>query len=559
MAFCTNCGTQVPDGTKFCPGCGQKLAVKASAADVRQADADQAAQSPDSAPQQSYTPPVQQSYPPPVQQSYTPPVQQGYSTQPGYASASNAPKQKKPLHKKTLLLIGGAALLVIIAVILIIVLGGKGKNAIANDPNLGVYNAKTASMLGMDMNVTDLFQNGFSIELKANGKCVINADGTKGGGKWTLAGDAFHVEGGGLDCSGTLQAGILTLENVLGTGIALGFEKEGGYTAPAAGSDVLTPLQQQWNGTWFGCLCVSESTGDYAAIPSDFYDVYMTVNVDGQGRGSLGVYLDGAKAAFAIADCQAKETGLYATGGTLAGGVRVNTDNWTLLPMPDYPDQYTMNDAIGDGDSLFHFSLFMKKWGGSWQAEIDSGLAITPPSVAWYETAIASREQPPTSGGGASSDGAASTQSGSPTGGDYAFAGPTATYDCGTDGRLLFTYPTDEFTFDNYWEKLETLDESLSISFMLDWNEGEIQADLDRFNSFSDFDGFSLEKLTVAGYEATRMTYSDSLGYTVETLIDFGTSVGEYRGVRVIVISYNSFDECTSAVVEAIIASIQAK
>ena len=25
MAFCTNCGAQLSDGTKFCPDCGQKI------------------------------------------------------------------------------------------------------------------------------------------------------------------------------------------------------------------------------------------------------------------------------------------------------------------------------------------------------------------------------------------------------------------------------------------------------------------------------------------------------------------------------------------------------
>ena len=30
MKFCTNCGTQVPDTSKFCPGCGQKIEIPAA-------------------------------------------------------------------------------------------------------------------------------------------------------------------------------------------------------------------------------------------------------------------------------------------------------------------------------------------------------------------------------------------------------------------------------------------------------------------------------------------------------------------------------------------------
>lgn len=534
MAFCTSCGTQIPAGTKFCPACGQKIeTAESAAATVRPAPICDAPTEPtqneqlkqeaavQGSYQSSYTPPTEQSNTPPAQQSaqqhsyqaqeqqsYTPPTeqsyepqsgyQQNYSAQPAYAPANNMPKQKKPMNKKTLAIIGGMALVAIIAVVLIVVLGGKSDKAAVDDPNLGIYNAKTASMLGIDMNVADLFENGFSIELIANGKCVINADGTRGNGSWTLKGDTFHVNGGGLDCDGTLKAGVLTLEDVLGMGVTLGFEKEGGYTGAVSGASVgdagsLTPLQQQWNGTWFGCLYVSDATGDFAKIPSDSYDVYMTVNVDAQGKGTLNVYLNGADAAFACASCQAKESGLYATSGTIAGGASINANNWMFLPMPDYPDQYTMGDSIDDGDSLFNFTLFMKKWGNSWQAEIDSNFAITPPSVEWYETAIANGEQPPVGGSNASGGVTVPEQSSAPADSNPTSTGPTTTFDYGSDGMVVFTYPTDMFAYNDYWENLETSDGSVSISFMADWSESDVKADLDRFDSIAGSDDYSLE------------------------------------------------------------------
>ena len=56
MSFCGNCGAQIPDGTKFCPECGQKVAAQ----------------------QPVPAEPVQSAYEAPAQQSYTPPVQQSY-------------------------------------------------------------------------------------------------------------------------------------------------------------------------------------------------------------------------------------------------------------------------------------------------------------------------------------------------------------------------------------------------------------------------------------------------------------------------------------------------
>lgn len=590
MAFCTNCGTQVSDGTKFCPSCGQKIGGNepASPAASVQETPTAPVQKDESSPaealvqgvyQAAYTSPVQQKYTPPVQpqaqqqsyqapkQSYQAPSAQSAPAQPAYAAA---PKEKNPMNKKMLFIIGGVALVAILAVVLILVLGGKGDKAASADPNLGVYNATTAEMMGMEMAVSDFWEGGFTIELKSNGKCAMEIDGSKASGKWTLEGTDFHIKGGGLECDGTLSMGSLTLTNVLDMGITLGFEKEGGYTGTSSASVGTTngtsndgsaqnTLQQQWNGTWFGCLCINDATGDFSGIPSDFYDAYMTVNVDAQGKGTLNVYLSGVDAAFASASCEAYESGLNATDGMIAGGVSINVDNWTFLPMPDYPDQYAMGDVISDGDSLFDFSLFVKKWGTSWQAEIDSNFAIIPPSVAWYETAIANGEQPPLSGGNAPSGSTAPAQSGDQAGNGFDFSGPTATFDYGNDGMVVFTYPTDDFTYDEYWENLANEDQSLTISFMGDWSESDIQADLDRFESTAGSADYSLKKIKVAGYEATRMTYSDSMGYTVETLINFGTDANTYQGIRVIVVSYNSFDECVSDTVEAIIASVQVK
>ena len=104
-----------------------------------------------------------------------------------------------------------------------------GANA---DPNLGLYTATTAEMWGMEMGVGDLFGQGFTIELKANGKCALQVDGKKANGKWTLDGADFTVSGG-VDCSGTLSEGVMMLENVLGMGVQLKLVNEA-YQAPAA-------------------------------------------------------------------------------------------------------------------------------------------------------------------------------------------------------------------------------------------------------------------------------------------------------------------------------------
>ena len=99
-----------------------------------------------------------------------------------------------------------------------------------NDPNLGVYTAKTAEYSGITLNVDQFFEKGFTIELKSGGKCKLTADGESANGKWTLEGTKFHVNGGGIDCDGTLENGVMSIDY---DGVVFNLVNEA-YAAPAA-------------------------------------------------------------------------------------------------------------------------------------------------------------------------------------------------------------------------------------------------------------------------------------------------------------------------------------
>jgi len=101
-----------------------------------------------------------------------------------------------------------------------------GASVDTSDPNQGLWKATTGEMMGVSMDVTEFFGEGFTIELMSKGKCNLVADGKKAGGTWTLADDgAFTVKGGGIDCKGYLEDGSLVLENVMDMGLDLYFVK----------------------------------------------------------------------------------------------------------------------------------------------------------------------------------------------------------------------------------------------------------------------------------------------------------------------------------------------
>jgi hypothetical protein len=521
-------------GAKFCENCG----VPVNANSPVGASAEQSTQGDYTSPlhpQGSYTPPAQQSqgsYASPVQPQggYTLPVQpQGYAAQTSYAPTI-VPKSKKPVDKKVFIFGDAAVAMILIVMLLVSLLGGKGDQvAAAADLNLGIYNAVSAEMLDTEVPMSDFWEGGFSITLMEKGYCSIEIDGNKGSGKWTLAKDGtFQVKGSGIDCAGTLAGGVLVLENVLDMDISLTFEKAGGYPALETGSSAEqqgaasaepTDIQRQWNGTWYGCLSFADFEGQK-------HDAYMVVDVNADGIGTFTVYIAGSNAAFASAICEAEESGLYATRGEVIS-TEMNTYNWMFLPMPDYPDQYAMQDELADGEGYLNFALFMKIWGGSWQDEIDSDFAIIPPGVDSYTRAIENGEQPPYDNGtvNSSSDGAGIGQSDPPeqsaaptqTGEKSAFAGAheftLKTFMDNIETMLKLTVPDNGWCTKLYSGKLwvynvPTLDDAYSNSPRIQFETTEAVADFDFY--IDDFENLKvIESRIIGGIKMEGRTYKN--------------------------------------------------
>ena len=128
------------------------------------------------------------------------------------------------------------------------------------DPNSGMYEAVSAEMMGMAMDVSDIYENGVSFELKDGGKCEANMDGETAGMKWEVNGDSIHLKGGGVELDGTIGGGELVLENMLDMGVNMTFkctepahpellgETASGMSGAAASGNVLDRLKRAQNG-----------------------------------------------------------------------------------------------------------------------------------------------------------------------------------------------------------------------------------------------------------------------------------------------------------------------
>jgi len=332
------------------------------------------------------------------------------------APAAPAPKKAKEPKKGIakflpFILIGAAALLALFigAIVLVVSLvKGMGGAEVQVDPVLGVYDAVYAEMMGYEIVVQDIWADGVTIELKEKGKCVIELDGKESKGKWTLEDDGtFTVKGGKLDCSGTLEEGEMTLEDVMDMGVELTLLKEGyeypeieapedpGDPGVIADEGPLTEMQEKWNGTWYGVINFMECTGKYSEYDYMQYDAYMTVKLEEDGKGTMKLWTDPNLPAFAEATVEAYEDMLFTMEGSLLDG-EMDCNNWMFVPATDGTDRYVMPyDRIDDDDGdMYEYVIYMKKWGASWQDEMNNG-EVTPPYVEAYEEYIAGGMQAP--------------------------------------------------------------------------------------------------------------------------------------------------------------------
>jgi len=317
---------------------------------------------------------------------------------------------------------------------------GGGKQT---EPNTGLYKAMFAEMMDVEMKVTDIFAQGFTIELFDKGKCKMTIDGKSANGKWTLNGTDFTIKGGGLDCVGMLEEGAIYLLDVLGMGVDLVFYSDkllaeldemfadfGGYEAAMNGdfdwdedyeddydydSDYeYTDPVEDYDDTYGDSYNDYEDDADYGdydlegiTVPSSWYgliysealdytgDLWATINVTG-GMTYFEAYesieefyrYESAEDILPIMSMFIEEDYLY------LGVIPIADDEAWFLDHDIMEDEVWMFAGIPfDGLLMFDFEytdedgnvidveIFLRENGAPWDEEIDP----LPPSYEEYK------------------------------------------------------------------------------------------------------------------------------------------------------------------------------
>lgn len=310
-----------------------------------------------------------------------------------------------------------SAILIIVTMLVTSFLCGCGKDKGKGDPNLGLYIAKYGSMNGIELSVDDVFGQGFTIELKDKNKCEVFVDGDKASGKWSLDGDKFEFSAGGIECSGTLENGVIALNDVMGTGVDFTLinedykgtdskqtdgksdneEKSGsgpssfktGSEALASDDMFLSAEDKKWSGTWYGVISFDECTGAFEEQNECFYPVYMVVEFTVEDGGVFTIYDEDEK--FAEADFLIINDAITAVDGT-AFDQPMNANNYTFLSARTVENRIVMYDTIKGSSGTLDYTMTFKPWGVRWDES--EGLVYFDDIIAPYYKALDANEEP---------------------------------------------------------------------------------------------------------------------------------------------------------------------
>lgn len=419
MAFCQKCGAQLEDNYKFCNVCGAMVTAEqspvqpASEPEITPAAQNAApaadpwevtqALQPESepwnaAPQQSADPSrnAQQPQNAWAAQQQNPAYGGGY----GY---SQPPKKKS--NK------GCIIALIVVAVLVFAITAGAlafwliGRNSVTidpDDPNLGTYIGTTATMMGIDVNLTDILADGFVIELKAGGICRVTGGGENGTGKWTLEGNVITIEDGETTIVGTLEDGVMVFENMMDMGMDVVFYKDGVDEDEDIDTEPVNADHAWWNGEWYGWWTTSSCEGDFEDWESGWWDCCAEITVDANGQGHLLLWDEDLPKDDPLAEIDLTltegddEKGIAVTERGYFLDVNVSNGDYALQPIVDtYDNLLCMEGWYETADGSFYFEVYLRPWGQLWDDMIADDEGYAPYYYEQYVQALENGESAP--------------------------------------------------------------------------------------------------------------------------------------------------------------------
>lgn len=126
--------------------------------------------------------------------------------------------------------------------------------------------------------------------------------------------------------------------------------------------------------------------------------------------------------------------------------------------------------------------------------------------------------------------------------------------------KLFVDYPADTFFQDEsaILDTIKAKDESVAIGIVPQISEQDHEQSMEYFDSYAEYEDYTTEDTTIAGYEARIISYRDDWGdYNAEVHVYFGGEINHLYGVNFAITADHSMKDGLDPVVLEILNTIQ--
>ncbi len=161
------------------------------------------------------------------------------------------------------------------------------------------YIAYSVSMMGINLEPREVSDEEILLALDEKGKAEFTLEGTSYNCKWETEGENFTLSQGKDEFSGTMIDDLITIENILDSGMDITFLKEGAeppvdtessaelsnaFVAPGYGAEATVPVEKlSVPSEWYGMINISDYQGPYADNMDGEHEAWGTLSHDDTG------------------------------------------------------------------------------------------------------------------------------------------------------------------------------------------------------------------------------------------------------------------------------------
>lgn len=135
----------------------------------------------------------------------------------------------------------------------------------------------------------------------------------------------------------------------------------------------------------------------------------------------------------------------------------------------------------------------------------------------------------------------------------------TNVYDYEDEGQIFFDYPASySYSDDTGMLTFKNTDKSLTIMVKATFNTNDLENTIEYYEGYNTFEEFTQEDITIAGYDALRISYLDEWGdYQMSTLIMLGDDANYFNGISFYASSSKGKDLLSDPELNAMLESVR--